>query len=89
MIEAQRPVLDILYPVGIHEGEGQLEIEARRRLHILDLTEADDDGLLTLVDHEDRRIAEKKQNGETDENGRKTVAHISCLPAVLRPDCCA
>ncbi|MNS79322.1 hypothetical protein D3C72_1129740 [compost metagenome] len=87
MIKTQRAVFDILYAVGVHEGEGQLEIEARRGFDILDFTEANDDGLLALVDDEDRRITEEKHDGEADENGRKTVAHISCLPAVPRPDC--
>src|SRR5690606_3539195 len=67
-IEAQRLVLDVLDAVGVHEAEGQLEVEARLGLDVLDLAEAQDDRLLAFVDHEHRRIGDEEKNAGGDQD---------------------
>ncbi|OWK23721.1 hypothetical protein AJ87_29165 [Rhizobium yanglingense] len=72
-VEAQRLLLDDLDAIGIHEGERQLEVDARLRLHRLDLAKAHDDCLLARIDHEDRGISDDKHNGEQDYDSGKSV----------------
>ena len=83
-IEAERPVLDILDAIGIHEPEGQLEVEARLGLDVLDLTEADDDRLLPLVHHEDGGVDEEEDDRETDQDSWETIG-VHRLPPCWLP----
>ncbi|ENN87694.1 hypothetical protein RHSP_46070 [Rhizobium freirei PRF 81] len=72
-IETKLLLLDVLDAVGIHEGERQLEIEARLGLDGANLAEAQHDGLLAGIDHEHRRIDEQQHHRKRDENGWQTA----------------
>src|SRR5690606_18822725 len=73
--ETQDTIVDHLHIVRLEEGERRLEIDARLGLHVDDLAEAQDNGLLALVDDKDGRIEQEENDARENRDEWKPVGH--------------
>src|SRR5690606_26410088 len=70
-IKGKNPGVEVAHVVD----DRQLEVQTRTGFDVDDLAEAEDDGVLALIDHEQRQAGEHRQGDQDDQGGAQLGSH--------------